>query len=66
MAAAANSPGVIGLTHEWKRLGRLICKRCGLILPPVRCDSDHSSKATQLARFGLRTDGDTILEPRKR
>jgi len=63
VAAAAYRPGVVGLTHEWNRLGRLICRRCGQILPPVKPDLDHSSKATQLARFGLRTDRDTILEP---
>lgn len=63
MAAAMARPDLIEMTHEWNRLGRLICKRCGLVLPPLSCDSDDSSKSDQLARFGLRTDGDTILEP---
>ena len=49
--------------HGWTRLGRLICERCGGILPVTSPDPDPSSKATQLARFGLRTDGHTLLEP---
>lgn len=51
------------LDPAWTRLTRLICHRCGAVLPGPRPDPDPSAKASQLARFGLRTDGDTLLEP---
>jgi hypothetical protein len=49
--------------HEWARLGRLICEQCGGILPVGQPRPDAQAKALQLARFGLSTDGDTLLEP---
>lgn len=62
-SAQASRLQVSGFDHEWIRLARLICERCGEILPDEAPNLDPSDKASQLERLGLRSDGDTLLEP---
>lgn len=68
MSPAIAPPAILrirdrGTDKEWARLRSLICETCGGIPPLGHTATDPTVKAVQLARFGLRADGHTLLEP---
>ncbi len=56
-------PSQVQPPHDWHRLIRLICDRCGAVLPPRDPAKDRLSIADQLERFGLGANTDPLLDP---
>lgn len=60
---AAIRPSHLQPSHDWQRLVRLICDRCGAVLPPRDTAGDRHSMSDQLERFGLGADTEPLLDP---
>lgn len=56
-------PSQMQPSHDWHRLVRLICDRCGAVLPPEDPARDRLSISDQLERFGLAADTEPLLDP---